>query len=134
MRRLVRTILVNCVALYLLTVAIPAIQVQGGLETFVIAALTLAVLNTIVRPVVNLLLLPVNLLTLGMFRWVASSVVLWMLSIFVRQFQITTFHFQGFSSQGFTIPQMTLSVFWTTVVGAFMFSWFISIVDWATET
>lgn len=130
MKSLLRALVVNVASLYLLTFAIPAIILTGGMRTYVIAALTLLVLNLIVKPVINLLLLPLNILTLGMFRWVTNTVIIWLTSVFVKDFHIGIFHFLGISYQGIVLPVMTLSAFWTTVVAAFMYSLLTGFLDW----
>jgi putative membrane protein len=46
----------------------------------VVFALALGVLNAFVRPILLLLTLPLNLLTLGLFTFVVNALVFWMAS------------------------------------------------------
>ena len=61
--------LINAVALYLTTLIVHGVQVTsfGGA---VLAALVLGIVNAVIRPVVLLLTLPLNILTLGLFTFV----------------------------------------------------------------
>lgn len=130
MKSLVKSTAITSIGFYLLTLVVPGIEVAGGLRTYVLASVVLTLLNLTVRPLVNLLLLPINLLTLGMLRWLVNVLTLWMVSVFVDQLTIASFTFSGYSYQGFTVPEMTLSVFWTATLGAFLLSLFTSLIEW----
>lgn len=134
MRSIIKTLAVNTAALYILSLAIPAITFSGGFKTYLTAAFVLLLLNFLVKPVLNLILLPLNILTLGMFRWVTSTIILWLGSVFVQGLHIGVFLFAGFSYQGIMLPPMELSVFWTTVVAAFLFSIATSFLEWIIDS
>lgn len=133
MKNIVQTIVFNAVGLYLLTLAIPAIVLSGGLKTYIMTAIALALLNLLVRPLINIVLLPVNVLTLGMFRWLTNVIILWLTTKFIPQFSVGTFYFSGFSYQGATLPPMMLTPFWTLVVGAFLLSLITSVLNWLAD-
>ncbi len=59
-----------------------------GVWPAVWAALVLGLVNLLVRPVVRLLTLPLNILTLGLFGWVVSALLLWAVSAFVPGFYV----------------------------------------------
>ena len=78
-----------------LALIFPGFKVDGGLKSFVIGAVVLAAINILVKPIVKLLLLPINLLTLGMFRWVSNTVSLFILTVLVDQLKFIPFDFLG---------------------------------------
>lgn len=69
-------------ALYLTVLAGKALGIRGlSLDgavgaLFSIAALTLV--NTFLRPLINLLALPINCLTMGLFRFVINALLFWL--------------------------------------------------------
>ncbi|GAA5500778.1 hypothetical protein Dxin01_00503 [Deinococcus xinjiangensis] len=75
-------LLVNALALYLLT------RVYGGVSFVpnadivgvLLAALVMGIVNALIRPVLLLLSLPINILTLGLFTLVVNAVVLWLVA------------------------------------------------------
>lgn len=71
---------INAVALYLTTLVVPGVRVTsfGGA---VLAALVLGIVNAVIRPVVVLLTLPLNLLTLGVFTFVVNALMLYIVSV-----------------------------------------------------
>lgn len=62
-----------------------------SLTAVLIAAVLLGLINLIVRPVVRLITLPINLLTLGLFGWVINGLMLWATSWLVPGFHVSGF-------------------------------------------
>lgn len=68
-----------------------ALLVPGATVTFVpalIAAIILAVLNTFIKPVLLVLTLPINILTLGLFTFIINGLILLLASKLVPGFYI----------------------------------------------
>lgn len=98
--------LINAVALLAVAYLMPSITV-ASFTTALVAALVLGLMNTIVRPVLVLLTLPVTLLTLGLFILVINGLLFWMVGSFI----------EGFVVGGF----------WAGVLGAIAYS----LISWA---
>jgi putative membrane protein len=98
--------ILNAVALLAVAYLLPAIHV-AGFGSALIAALVLGLVNTLIRPVLVLLTLPVTLLTLGLFILVINGLLFW---------------FVGSVLQGFTVDG-----FWVAVLGAILYS----VISWA---
>ena len=130
MKSLIRSFVFNIFALQLATVLIPGVSCKGGLRTLCLAAIVLAVFNFLVKPIINLLFLPINLLTLGMFRWVVNVIILYLLTVTVPQFKIYGFTFPGFSYQNLSLAPVFINSFWTTVLTSFFLSFTLSFLYW----
>jgi len=57
----------------------------------IIGSIVLGILNAVVRPIILLLTLPINVLTLGLFTLVINGFILWLVGVVVRGFEIQTF-------------------------------------------
>ena len=90
MRGLVIRWLVSAAALYLTSLIVRGIEVQGVGALF-FAAATIGILNALVRPVILLLTLPLNILTLGLFTLVVNAAMLKLASEVVRGFEVHGF-------------------------------------------
>jgi putative membrane protein len=66
------------------------VQVQS-FTAALIAAFVIGLLNTIVRPVLVLLTLPVTVVTLGLFLFVINALMFWAASALLGGFQVTNF-------------------------------------------
>ncbi|MFC7840082.1 phage holin family protein [Streptomyces sp. NPDC001046] len=79
--------------------------------TLIVVALLFGLVNFLVKPVVNLLSLPLLILTLGLFTLVVNALMLLLTSWLAGLFDLS-FHVEGF---------------WTAVLGGLI----ISVVSWA---
>ena len=98
--------ILNAVALLAVAYLMPTIQV-ASVGTALIAALVLGLVNTLVRPLLIILTLPVTLLTLGLFLLVLNGLLFWAVGSFL----------DGFSVGGF----------WPGFFGAILYS----LISWA---
>ncbi|HLA25279.1 MAG TPA: phage holin family protein [bacterium] len=81
--------LFNTVAIYATTRIIAGLRVPD-LGGAIIAALVLGIVNAIIRPLILLLTLPVNILTLGLFTLVVNTIMLYLVAA-VTPLQISGF-------------------------------------------
>lgn len=51
----------------------------------------LTLFNMFIKPVINILTLPINLITLGLFSLVINGILFWYLGTLIKGFQVTTF-------------------------------------------
>jgi len=89
-RGLVIRWVVSAVALYLTSLVVRGIEVQG-IGSLFFAAATIGILNAVVRPLILLLTLPLNILTLGLFTLVVNAAMLKLASEVVRGFEVHGF-------------------------------------------
>jgi putative membrane protein len=88
--RLLLLWVLNAVALLAVTWLLPTIQVSG-FGTALVAALVLGLINTLVRPVLAMLTLPITVLTLGIFYLVLNGLLFWLASALLPGFQVHGF-------------------------------------------
>ena len=82
--------LINAAAIFLLPYLLAAVNIKD-FGTAMLVALVIGLLNTFIRPVLLLLTLPVNVLTLGLFTLVINGPMFWVTSRLVDDFTITSF-------------------------------------------
>jgi putative membrane protein len=88
--RLLATWVINALALLALPYLFDSIRVDGFF-TALITALVLGLINTLIRPLLILLTLPINILTLGLFTFVINGLLFWFVASFVDGFVVTGF-------------------------------------------
>ena len=89
MKLIVRWLLLAA-ALLLVAYLYPGVKVTS-FGAAMIAALVLGLLNTVVRPLLVLLTLPVTLLTLGLFLFVINALMFWAAAGVLDGFNVTGF-------------------------------------------
>lgn len=82
--------LLSALALWLVSLVVPGIRFSST-GTLLIAAIVFGLINALIRPLILLLTLPVNILTLGLFTLVINAFLLWLASILVPGFSVNNF-------------------------------------------
>jgi putative membrane protein len=80
--------LVMAAAMVGLAKLMPGFQVQGWVPA-IFAAVVLAVVNAIVKPILFVITLPLTILTLGLFLFVLNAITLWITSLIVPGFRVS---------------------------------------------
>lgn len=93
--------ILNAVALLIVAYILPGITV-ASFGSALIAALVLGLLNTLVKPLLIVLTLPITIVTLGLFLLVLNALVFWFAGSILKGFQV-----EGF---------------WWAVIGAIVYS------------
>jgi len=83
----------------------------SGFFSALFAAAILGVLNVILRPVLLLLTLPINILTLGLFTFVINAILLMMVSGVIAGFNVSDFWSALFGSLLISIVNAILNAF-----------------------
>jgi len=52
----------------------------------------LALFNMIIKPIINILTLPINMITLGLFSLVINGALFWYLGTLIQGFHVSTFY------------------------------------------
>jgi putative membrane protein len=107
--RLILAWIINAVALFVLPYVFPWVRIDDPMAA-IIAALVLGLINTLIRPILVLLTLPVTLLTLGLFIFIINGLLFWAVAHWVNGFHVTGF--------------------WAAVFGAIVYS----IISWALSS
>lgn len=88
---LILNILISSVAVYFTAWLLPGISVKSY-GSAILVAIVLGILNAIVRPVLQFLSLPINILTLGLFTFVINALVIMLASwIMGSSFHVSNF-------------------------------------------
>ncbi|HET7364537.1 MAG TPA: phage holin family protein [Burkholderiales bacterium] len=88
--RLLIVWLINTIALMLVAYLLPGVNV-ADFTSALVAALVLGLVNTVIRPILILLTLPVTILTLGLFIFVINGLLFWFVGSFIQGFQVAGF-------------------------------------------
>ncbi len=83
-------ILISAFAIFLASFMIDGIEVKNFWHAL-LAAVVLAVANFLITPLLNLIFLPVNILTLGLFSLVINALILMLVSRLVSGLTIRSF-------------------------------------------
>ena len=102
----------SAVALMFLAYLLPGIVVKSFCSAL-LAAAVIALLNSIVRPILIVLTLPVTVVTLGLFLLVINALMFWLAGSMLSGFEVSSF--------------------WWALAGAIVYSLLSMVVDMAMQ-
>ena len=73
------------------TFIISGITLSPFVSTALIVGACLTLFNMFIKPILNILTLPINLVTLGLFSLVINGALFWYLGTFVKGFSVVSF-------------------------------------------
>ncbi len=81
---------VNVIALLVVEYLVPGFILTGYVAA-IVAAIVIGVVNTFIRPILQLIALPISLLSFGISAFLINVALLWLTAMFVPGFEITSF-------------------------------------------
>lgn len=133
MKKVLRHFVIDTVSLYLASSIASGLVFERGIETIILAGVGLTLASLIAKPVINVLMLPINLITFGLFRWVASAIALYLVTLVVPGFRIAKFFFGGFSSVWFDLPTISFEGVIALISFSFLLSLIASFIYWLVK-
>jgi putative membrane protein len=107
--RLLLVWLINALSLLAVSYVLPSVSVDSFYAAL-LTALLLALVNTLIRPLLVLVTLPISVLTLGLFTLVINGFLFWFVASFVEGFRV--------------------GGFWSAFWGAIIYSLISSVASW----
>ncbi|MEK7146563.1 MAG: phage holin family protein [Patescibacteria group bacterium] len=117
MMRILITVIVNSLALFLASILLDGFSFTGGFLAPVIAGIVISLLNFLVKPVLKFLSFPVIFFSMGLFLIVINAFIL-----FLTQYLVDVIDIQGVSIQ--------ITGLLTYVLAAIIFGLLNSFIHW----
>ena len=106
MVKLLIRLVINAVALWVTSLILEGVTLEGSIWEILLVALIFGVINAIIKPILKLISAPIIVLTLGLFTLLINAFLLWLTSLLSGA--------------------LTVDGFWATILGALI----ISVVSW----
>ncbi|PSB18062.1 hypothetical protein C7B61_18315 [filamentous cyanobacterium CCP1] len=81
------TVLITALSLLIVDIVFPGVSI-ASFPVALIAGVAIGLVNSVVRPVLSFVSLPINFLTLGLFSFVINGVCFWLASVLVPGFAV----------------------------------------------
>ena len=133
MRSILRSIGIYLLALYFIPQLVPGFTIDGGFMTLLVGSLVLAIMFLVLKPILNIISFPVNMLTLGLFSIIINAFILYLLTILVPNITVQPFTYPRAHFYGFITPVMPFNTFFAYVYSAFILSCINSGMRWLMD-
>jgi len=82
--------ILSAIVTYLLATFLPGAYIRGFTDAMILVVV-LAILNAVVKPILQIIGLPITILTLGLFLFVINALIIMLASYLMAGFQIDGF-------------------------------------------
>lgn len=114
---MLKAILRTALTLVILAFFLPTVTFMNW-TTLLFASVVLALLMKVARPILKILFLPINIVTLGLFSWVINVFLLWLVTFLVPGFDIEPMIFLGIHLSPFM--SLLLVSFFISIIQSFV--------------
>lgn len=121
------------VAIAIVAYFIPGLNYTGGLQYLALISVILAIANIFVKPIIKILTLPIELVTLGLFGILINAGMLYVVAYFIPQFSIKGFYFTGYETTWFTVNPYQIPIWGTAIIASILISVITSTIAWLTD-
>lgn len=82
------TTIATALGLLIVDLAVPGVDI-ANFPAAMVAAVAVGAVNSVIRPILSLLSLPINFLSLGLFSFIVNGFCFWLASLFVPGFIVS---------------------------------------------
>jgi len=118
MKKVLKFTLLISFALALQNQFLANLDFSSSVWVIIKVALVLTIFELLLKPIIKVLLIPINILTLGFFRIVINTFGFYLAAFIFSDFKVHNISIASFTIQGFTVPALYFSNFWAFVVNS----------------
>ena len=133
MKSLLRNFLINLITLVVVSRMLPGLLVLGGARGYIMAAIALMILNVAIIPLLKIMFLPLNILTLGLFTWAINVIGLYVLTALFPQLKLVPYDFPGWNLGWVIIPEYHLNVLMVAVICSLLLGFIAHFLHWLSK-
>lgn len=129
MKKITRMIIFSATSLFILAQINSGVILPTTIEKIFISVISIAVIYYLINPILKILLLPINILTLGIASFIAYVIIFITINDYFNLIEFTIWEFPGISYHFLIIKKFILSETMNKVFSAFFISFIISLLE-----
>lgn len=111
----------------------PGFETGDKLSTLILAGLILNVIQIFFQPLLKMLWLPINVVTLGMFSWFLNVIHLLIVSYLLKSVNFISFNYESFKFLGINVNGGEANIFISILVGGIFYTFLNKILEFLTK-
>ena len=130
MKAILRNVLLYAFALYVTQAMFAGLVLHGGMRTLFVGGILLAIGFKVIKPVLSLISLPFNLLSLGLFGILITAFILFLITLIYPPIEVAPFNFTGVSFWGIEIHKFYVSLLLSYILISVTIYLITKLVNW----
>lgn len=110
LKHYLRLLIITAISFYVAYTLIPTIDIGSDIQNIYLVIGGLLAVSLVIKPIFSLILLPINILTLGSLSLILNTATIFTYTKFLPAFSISPYYFPGIQIQGFIIQPSDLSL------------------------
>lgn len=123
----------NFLALLVLNYFYKGFETNGKLETILAAAFVLSIIQVFFHPIIKMLWLPVNIITLGTLSWFIYVIHLLIVSYIFKSISFASFSYESFSILGINVNSGEANIIISVCLGGIIYTFLEKILKFLTK-
>ncbi len=130
MKGILRNVLLYAFALYVTQLMLSGLVLHGGLRTLFIGGILLAIGFKLLKPILSIISLPFNLLSLGLFSVVITAFIMFLITLIYPPIEVQAFTFPGLVIWGIEIHKFYVTPLLSYVLISVTIYLITRLIDW----
>lgn len=110
MKAILRNVLLYAFSLYITQMLFAGLHLHDGIKTLIVGGILLAIGFKVIKPILSIISLPFNLLSLGLFSVLIIAFILFLITLIYPSIDVRPFTFSGISFWGIEIHKFYVSL------------------------
>lgn len=116
MRSLLKRYAIITVVTHVMQLIVPSFTISGNFHGFFVATVILFLAHTLVRPLMNLLLLPLNILTMNLSGWILNILLISLWIFLLPSVSLGSWEFPGLFIGPVSFSSTTFPLWQTAII------------------
>lgn len=130
MKFVLRKYFITVSSLFILSQLIPSIAIKNSWNGLFYASLILSLLFYLIRPIINLIMIPINLVTLNLSAWFVQIIIFYLWTVITNAVVISNWQFGGLNIGAITLSSFNLVKWQVIIVGALVYIFISKLLGW----
>lgn len=130
MKSLLKKILINILSLIFTFYIIDSLEITKSIFAITVSAIILSILVDYLLSVVNIIMMPINLITFNLTKWLMFFLFVYLWSLVNPYVKIKAWYFSGLKSNLISLNSLNLSFWQTLIIISILLTIFRKIIKW----
>lgn len=130
MKAILRNVLLYAFALFIASILFDGLVLHGGLRTLIVGGILLSIGYKIIKPVLSIISLPFNMISLGLFSTLILAFILFLITLIYPPIEVVPFTFSGLSFWGIEVKRFYVSLLLSYVLISVTIYLITKLINW----
>lgn len=134
MKSFLKSLFTYLLSIHLLSLIIPSVVLPLSFINYCYAVIIYVILFKITRPFLNILILPLNLVTLNLTSWILNIILFYLWIVLTPGVSVSKWTFEGLSLGIISLSSVTLQSWQVIILSAILLFLVVKFISWLIKS